>query len=418
MCSVVLLWITAQLVVITYFYGSPQGSDPGEYLKLAKSCYASGGWYPMPANIYSPWICATGLINFLILQLRVFGTCDLNVFFNLLMNVAIVFELYIIGGRFFDRRTSCIAVITWCLMYSNLMIVVPAGTEIPFLFLVLSGFCLCTSPRPRPIWMGVAGVLFTLANWIRPLAIIFLTATLIYMLYRRYSWRSYASLLFPLILTLFIIGKTTERRTGYFLYQPSLFGANLITTSNDRAYGGNATSLLSDSTSSAFIANRELYTFHQRDSIWRERAFEWILSNPDRYLWLYIKKLGGLYIEDSWSDRPLLGGDGFIDAYSTTDNKVTARAFRDRVIWMSTRSITYYLVLIAFVLAMIRWLRRCRNWRELISGQGILLLILLMGTFATCIFAVSPRYHYPYIFVVVLFASWWLSLLRHRHPLP
>jgi hypothetical protein len=398
MYVILAVWVIGQMVLIVYFWDKPQGSDQGAYMNLAKRCFEAGEWYPADSDLYMSYIWAPGFVNYLILQLHLFGTLNANLFSNLFMNIAIVAEIYYLGNRFFSKKTAQLAVIIWCFLYSNMMAVVPAGTEIPFLFLALTAFCLCL--HPGIFFPLIAGLLFTLANWIRPLAVIFLAGTIIYMLWKKYAPVHYLSLLLPLLLLVFLIGKTAERRTGYFIYQSTTSGFNLIMTANDKAYGGVATSLTKDSASTVFIDDREGLTCFQKDSIWKDRSIRWIKAHPARYGMLYVRKLAGLYVEDSWSDRPVLGGDGFVDSYAVA-GKVGKSTFIARAMQMGLKSLTYYFALVAFCYAIITSLRR----KTLLSGKGILLFILLAGTLVTCIFSVSPRYHYPYLFVVILFAA-------------
>ncbi|MDR0603902.1 MAG: glycosyltransferase family 39 protein [Bacteroidales bacterium] len=398
MYVVLAVWVVGQMALIVYFWDKPQGSDQGAYMKMAKQCFEAGEWYPGDSHLYESFIWAPGFINYLILQLHLFGTLKANLFFNLFMNIAIVAEIYYLGNRFFSKKTAQLAVIIWCFLYSNMMAVIPAGTEIPFLFSALTAFCLCL--HPRILFLSIAGLLFTLANWVRPLAVIFLAGAIVYMLWKKYAPVHYLSLLLPLLLLVFLIGKTAERRTGYFIYQSTTSGINLIMTANDKAYGGIATSLINDSTSAVFIDDREGLTFFQKDSVWKARSIQWIKAHPARYGMLYVKKLAGLYVEDSWSDRPILGGDGFVDSYVVA-GKVGKSAFIARAVQMGLKSLTYYFALVACCYGVITSLRR----KTLLSGKGILLFILLAGTLVTCIFCVSPRYHYPYLFVVILFAA-------------
>jgi hypothetical protein len=398
MYAVFAVWIVGQIVLIVYFWGKPQGSDQGEYMKLAKRCFEVGEWYPSGKDLYTSFIWAPGFVNYLILQLHLFGTLNANLFSNLFMNIAIVAEIYYLGKRFFSKKTATLAVIIWCFLYSNMMIVVPAGTEIPFLFLSLTAFCLCL--HPQILFLSMAGLLFALANWMRPLAIIFLAGAAIYMLWKKYAPVHYLSLLLPLLLLVFLVGKMTERQIGHFVYQSTTSGFNLIMTANDKAYGGVATSLTKDSTSAVFIAGEEELTCFQRDSIWTARAVRWIKAHPARFGMLFVKKLAGLYVEDSWSERPILGGDGFVDSYVVA-GKVEKSAFIARVVQMGLKSLTYYFALVAFCYAAVTSFRR-KTW---LSEKGILLFILLAGTLAICLFSVTPRYHYPYLFVVTLFAA-------------
>ncbi len=394
--AVVVLWVIAQIVVIIYFWGAPQGSDQGAYIRMAQSCYEKGEWYPMLQDVYTSYIWAPGFINFLILQLRVFGTVNANPIINVLMNVGIVYLVCYLGKHLFSKRTAYIAVIFYCMLYSNLMIVVPAGTEVPFLFLSLMAFCLCLSQRT--MWLIMASVLFALANWVRPLVVIFLPVVLVFLFAKRSSWKHYVALLLPMFITVFIIGHLTERKIGYFVYQSTTSGVNLIMTANDKAYGGVSTSLAKDTTNACYIKDVEQYTFAQRDSIRKKRSIEWIKEHPFKYIKLYTMKIGGLYIEDSWSDRPILGGDGFID--KAAHGQKSKSEFVNRVIGMGAKSVVYYILYILFLYSLVT------NRKSILTEKGILLLILLLGTGLTCIFAVSPRYHYPFLFAIIIWAAY------------
>ena len=197
---------------------------------------------------------------------------------------------------------------------------------------------------------------------------------------------------------------------GYFIFQSTTSGVNLVMTSNDKAYGGVATSLLKDSTSTAYIKNEDAYTFIQRDSIWKARSIVWIKSHPIKALGLYFKKLGGLYIEDSWADRPLLGGDGFLDSY-VNGSKVSEQKFRLEIIKRGAKSFFYYLVLLTFFYSI--FITR----KSLLSEKGAILMILIIGTLLTAVFAVSPRYHYPFAFVLVLFAAYGIDTMFKKNRL-
>ncbi|MCM1296051.1 MAG: hypothetical protein NC311_10965 [Muribaculaceae bacterium] len=97
-------------------------------------------------------------------------------------------------------------------------------------------------------------------------------------------------------------------------------------TCNDKAYGGVMSSLMSDTASSCYIPDRYKLTYQEKDSVWRSRALLWIREHPGRYAGLFALKAGGLFAEDSWADRPVLGGNGYLDnvARAGTDHRVSA----------------------------------------------------------------------------------------------
>ena len=366
-------------------------------MRIAEECFNQGEWYPMAEHVTADYIWAPGFINYLIVQLKLFGTLHFNMILNLILQMAILWLIYKIGIYFFSKQTARIGIILWCLLYSNWLVVAPAGTEIPFLFLCLSGFYLILHPKLS--FYMIAGILFAVANWIRPIMIIFLLTAVIFMVWKKTNWKYYAVLIFSLAVSIGFIGKTTEKRFGYFVYQSTTGGVNLIMTSNDKAYGGVASSVMTDPDNIAYIPEKGLLTFQQKDSIWKARSVEWILENPGKASWLYLKKIVGLYVEDSWADRPLLGGHGMIDSYVVA-GKISKQQFVLQVISRVLKSFAYYIVMIIFLYTIYKQRKKIFTFPYL-----ILLSLLAIGTAITCLLAVSPRYHYPFLFVIVLFAA-------------
>lgn len=395
------VYILIQLILVILLWDVEQSSDQGRYIKIATYCFEHGEWYPNSENINDTYIWAPGLINFFILQLKVLGTLKFNFLFNLIFNINIIYCIRYIANRFFTENTAYISIILYCLIYSNLFVILPAGTEVPFLCLSLSAFCFTLKENKYCILF--AGVLYALANWIRPLIVIFLLVSIFYMIINKYSIKNYILLFFSLFIVTGTIGFVNFQRTGYFITQSTTSGINLIMTANDKAYGGVATSLMNDSTTTVYLKNASEYTFAQKDSIWKKRAIDWILDNPIKYAKLYCLKLGGLFIEDSWSDRPILGGSGFID--KSVQNGMNNKAFFSRILLMGLKSLVYYVVCVFFIysLAIYR--------KEIFKEKGYILLILLFGTLSTCLFAVTPRYHYPFLFVIVIWAAYAINHL-------
>lgn len=40
------------------------------------------------------------------------------------------------------------------------------------------------------------------------------------------------------------------------------------------------------------------------------------------------------------------------------------------------------------------------------SSKGVILIPVILGIAITCIFSVSPRYHYPFLFAMVIWAAY------------
>lgn len=405
--AIILLWLGLQVALLAYFWDTPQTSDPANYMRIANRCFEAGQWYPYADSVYSPYIWNPGFINFLILQLKAFGTLQFNAIFNIAMNLGIVFELFFLARKFFSERVGYFSVILYCLLYSNLMVVLNTSSEVPFLFLALSALCLATLRQYR--WLILSGIIIALANWVRPAMIFFAPAILMLFLREKRSLMAYLALIVPAVAATFIIGKTAEARMGYFITQSTTTPLNLIMTANDKAYGGVATSIFSDKNSTAYIENESELTFEERGKIWQARSLAWIKENPKRYAVLYLKKIAGLYVEDSWADRSILGTSGFVDAF-VLQKKVSTGEFVFTVALMCLKSLTYYLVLLLFAYFLFS------RWHSLGFGSYYLLSIIAVGTAITCLFCVSPRYHYPFFFAIVILAACGLEqFLLRKH---
>lgn len=402
--AVAVISMVVQTVLVIVHWNTPQGSDPGIYIYLAERCAAVGQLYPCSADLYSPYLFNPGWVNLLVVCINLFGTWKVALIGNLLMSAAIIYFIYFLGKRFFSRTTGYIAVILWSTMYSNWFVPASAGSEIPFLFLSLAAVWICLK---YPEWWGylLAGVLLILANWVRPLMVIFLLFIVLRMIMTRTGFVKYVALFAPIVIGVWLIGSISLRNTGIFAPQASTSGVNLIMSANDKAYGGVAGHLLSDTTSTCYIAGVDSLTFAQRDSVYKARSIEWIKSHPGKYAMLFVKKIGGVMVEDSWADRPLLGGDGFI-SQAEVGGGTDKGAFIDRCIHMALGSLVYYVVVVLFFIAVIKYIKPIIRERD---GKLLLLILLIAGVCATCLFSVSPRYHYPYTFVLVLFAAMFLD---------
>ena len=401
----VALCLVIQLILILFYHDAEQLSDYADYISLATSCYQRGKWYPDLANMHDSYIFAPGLVNYFILQLKVFGTLKLNMFFNLLMSSGIFYFIYSITRSLFNERTACFALIGYALLYSTWWAVIPAGTEVPFLFLALLGLWLVMRYKKIGLFF-IAGVVFALANWIRPLVLIFILTAFVVMYLRKAKNLNYITLIAGFVVVLSIIGLLSKSSCGHAILQSSTSGINLAYTANDKAYGGVASSLCSDTTNLCYIADSEQYTYAQKDAIWKTRAINWIMDNKVQYVKLYLIKIPGLFAEDTWPDRAVLSGAGFVDKFA--HGEISMSEFIGRALLLLSKSIIFYAICILSLIGI--WINR----KEILSYKGVILIPLLLGVAITCIFAVSPRYHYPFFFSILIWGAYSLDSMLNK----
>lgn len=399
-----------QIVLAVLYYGEQAQLDVdcAEYERQALECYAAGCWYPAPAHLHETWIQSVGMVNYLLLQYRLFGTFALGTVLNLLLSVGILWHIFHLARHFFSLRTARFAVLLHCLVLSNLFLPIHGLTELPFLFLCLSGFRLGLSERHGPL--AAAGLCYALAYTFRPMALAFLLATLVWHAAKRRVLRP-AVLLAPFLLVVGGVGLHSRLNTGYFVTSATTGGFNLLMTANDRATGSPQLALYNDTAYLGYIPNARELTFHEKDSIWTARAVDWIRCHPARYAALYARKLLLLHGEESWAFPFIHSSYQRLGELPADADQAVAKAYgRERSRLRLVRigcSLFYLLLLPAFLAALFR-LRR-----SIFSRRGILLLIWLTGTLGTCLFSVEPRYHYPYLFVIVI---WVAALLAGEKP--
>ncbi len=416
------LWLLAQVVLLFCHLG-PQGGDWGHYIALARRCFNAGQWYPMESDILrSNYIFAPGLVNLLIFEARFMGGIWANRLIYVLMNVGLMLMVADVARRLFSARVGWWTVIVYCLLYSNWFIAQSANTELPFLFLSMLGVWIVMRQRNRPVPRValaclVAGLLIGLANWIRPLGVLYLVVVallLVLLCAKRARWAGVGSLLCGFALMACTIGLATKARTGYFCCQSTTGGFNLIMTANDKAFGGVDTQVWADPTSSAYIANRLELNCFQRDSVWRARSVEWIAEHPVRYAWLYVKKMPILLAEDSWADQRIFPADDFY--YNFHHGQYTRAEFLSRLGLKMLKSSVYYVMMVLALLAMVPLLRRRDRGAWWLTG------VFVAGMLITCFLPVQPRYHYPFLWPMIVLAAWKLNgidfkLHRNRHVL-
>ncbi|MDR2120051.1 MAG: glycosyltransferase family 39 protein [Tannerella sp.] len=396
-------WIIAQVVTLCYYRDAPQFSDAAMYDEYARQCYAHKTLYPDATQVYTNYIFNPGYVNWLLLHFLVFGSLSFVNVCNILLNVLIVWEIFLLAKYFFDRQTALISVILYCLLPSNTLIVQTHLTELPFMAAVLGA--VCSVRRDKYLLLALAGILLAAANWIRPVALLFLLPVVIYMFMHKFHARNYLSLLLPLFAATLLIGVCSKSSSGYFVYQSSSGGFNLVQGANDHADGGYGKECFKEG-NLGYIEDMAHRTFAERDSIWKARSVEWIKKNPVGYISLIPVKFARMWWGDDYLGGFLKGNPSFMSTNPSAVQKI------QRVLSGFLFSLTYYVVMLCFMTALFK-LRKKRN-----RDMYLLLLPIVLCTVMQVLIYGSQRYHYPCIPFVIFFAAWWISSLRTKKAIP
>ncbi len=397
------IWVVLQVCLVVKYWNMPNHDDALAYVKLASECIARGTWYPDVHNQYEDFIFGPGYVNLLIGIYHLFGSFSYVRLLNLLMNIAMVFEIRKLAEEIFSIKTGYYAAILYMLIFSNLYAPIAVLTDLPFTFLLLTALLLCNIRRLLPV--AVAGVLIALANWFRPLAIVFLFVILLLFIVQKRRWQSYVALALPLVLTVSLIGQSVKMRTGYFVYQAVSGGYNLAMSSFDEANGLVNFNGFGDPDNYICLPPGN-YTYMERDSLLKRASIRWISEHPFKYVSQLPFKLVALYCEDTWAERvkPDMGFRVVLSKVQGNGLKLT-----ELIICLLLKSIVYYIVLLLFLYYV--WTNRC----DLLRERNAYLLIPVLGTAVTVLFVITSRYHYPYLFAITIYAAAGLDILLQNN---
>lgn len=378
----VIIWLIAQIAVVTIFWDLPAYSDSAAYRRLALES-SDVGWYPLINHLYTEnYIFNPGYVNFLVLYLRVFGSFTGIGIVNICLNALLLWAVYDIVRKLSTQKAAYLAVIFFCLLPSNILIAAVTMSDLFFAVLMYLAISLF---RRNPWTMLAAGLLTGLANYVRPVAILFIVPLVLYAIVRKFGIKP-VTVFFTGMLTLTaLIGLINRQMTNEIFVSGSTAGVNLIMSANDDANGSYNDAVFSEG-KAGFLGDEE-YSVFEKDSIWKSRAIEWIKCNPGRFAALAPIKFGRLWLGDTYHDLSLSSQrlPGWLKALT---------------------SVPYYILCVLALVGL--WRRR----RQIFGIWGVYLLPLLGASAMHMLLYGGMRYHYPYIPVIILFAT--QAFCRHE----
>ena len=401
---IVLLFTLLQLVVLFVFGYTPYPDSNG-YILFATEALKEGEIYPTLHQLYvHPFLWNIGAINAVEASLFLFDSIlPLLVLYSLLKGLT-AWVIYAIALHITNRKTALIALLIYVLYPANYGEGTSVLSELPFLFLSLSGIYLSFKGRYLP-----GGLLFAVANWFRPMAIIFLLSICVYHFFntvsKKEAGRKIALTLSSYILTILLIGGATWLRTDRFFTQAQTGWMALMQYSwnhdsdkePDYAYFYQGDPMLSESSH---------FDCLQRDSLWRSHFLIWIQHNVDEYVSQMPRKVADTYVSDNVNLCTFIP-DKSHRSYMYEEISMPAliqsiKTFPSTVQLLTMANlIFYYFLLIAGMIGFCQ-LWKYRKYREL----SLPLSVVLTGTLLLVFFGHGEtRFHIPFMpFIIILSA--------------
>lgn len=383
--ATVLIWMIAQIIVIVYRWDAPMFSDAANYAQFAYESYGLSSWYPTYEQMHNnAWIANTGYINFLILNLYVFGSLKFVAFQQLALNCLLLFCIYKLAIKFGGNATGCFAIILFCILPSNLFNTSPLMSDLMCMSLLFASILIL---RRNFLCLFLAGMVAAIANWVRPIGIIYWPSIFIIsliLLHNKVSVRRYALYAIVYISGILVVNSCisalTYHTSGVALSGSTTKGTNMIIGCNNNSDGGYSDEVFQPGMP-GYIPQGELNAV-ERDKELTRRSVQWIINHPVKFISLIPAKIFRLWCGDYYNNT----------IYQATKEKNSMSTI---FLW----SLTYYMILLFALIGI--WKLRKDFW----GINAAILLPVILGTGMHFLMYGGMRYHYPMMPPLIFFAA-------------
>lgn len=277
---IVVIFTLLQLIVLLLFNYTPYPDSDG-YIFLAEECIANHDWYPISTKLNDyPFLWNIGAINAIVISLKLFHSIiPLLVVYGIMKGITAGL-LYQVTLTICNEKTAFITLLLYVIYPANYGEGTSTLSELPFMFFIMLGIYLSLVRN----WSITGGMMLAIANWFRPMGIVFLLALLLCLLFK---WRKSIKLLIGYVGMIVIIGTTTMYRTGLFLYQAKTGWMALMDYSSNH------------SPESTMVRERTDWNVCQKDSAWQSLFIDWVKNHPKEYIEQMPSKLINTYASDN-----------------------------------------------------------------------------------------------------------------------
>lgn len=214
------LLFLAFLLLVLFLFGYTPTNDGDGYIEYARMCIDYEEPYPCASTINGqPFIWNIGQINLVALSLYLFHSVYPILVLMCFLKAASAYLIARIAQKTCNDQIGLIALLLYVCYPNNWGQSTTILSEIPSITLLLGAvFIILHTSRVRNFF--IAGMLMAVANWFRPISLVFMGTFLLYFLFfKNKQWlRSFSSLLAGYALFILVVGTTCWLRTGYFLY--------------------------------------------------------------------------------------------------------------------------------------------------------------------------------------------------------
>lgn len=398
--EIVAIFTLLQFLILLIFGYTPYTDSTG-YIILAKDSILHGEPYPIASKIQElAFIWNIGSINTVALSLKLFHSIiPLLIVYSIMKGIS-SWLVYAISKTLFNQRIAWITLIIYVLYPANYGEGTSLLSETPFMFFILSGIYL--SLKNQSV---IGGILLAIANWYRPMAIVFLCSIIIYYLFNFKKYRHQTiQIIIGYVLMITLIGGLCYLRTGHFIYQAKTGWMSLMQYSWDHDYHHEKTAHLFANGNPNEL-NTQQYNSVQKDSVWRNNFLIWLKHNPKEYLAQMPKKLVDTYISDNVNFCVYLKDKATADyMYDPVSMRTLIHSF-PKYSWVQIMviiNLMFYYLILFFALKTIVSVMKNTQWKKIIFPMSVIVL----GTLLLLFFGHGEaRFHIPFMPFFIMLCS-------------
>lgn len=410
------------LILFLAVWGYTPTNDGDGYIEFAQICIKNKQLYPCMALIQGhPFIWNIGSINLTALSLLLFNSLYPLLVLLCIMKAITAFLIGKISQKLFSDRITIIAISIFALYPNNWGQSTTILSEIPMICLSLCAFYIAIA-KEKVFYLFVAGLIFGLANWFRPVAIVYMgTLILYYIFFINKKWiKKSFSLCSGYILFIGIVGLECYHRTGFFLYQAESLWFNMAESTYEPSvapqYGTNPY----PKGTIRYIENMDKKSAIECNEIWKQRSIEWLKQHPFKYL----KKIPGRLMYMYYNDMDNIIAFSRVkekaeDNYVTLPYKNILQRFTSlsAVQYIAIINLVYYWLLIIFSIHGGYFLIKKHEYKK-----AFLPIMIIIGGSLSLVLAIHGETRFkapfmPFIFILaaVYITSWLYKNKSHEY---
>lgn len=289
------------LIAILAIFGYTPTNDGVGYIEYAQTCIETREPYPCTNLIKGyPFIWNIGVINLTALFLKTFHSIYPILIFFCLLKALTALLIAKISESIFNSKVAVTALILYILYPNNWGEVTMVNSETPMIFLILLAFYIILKNSKNIQWLFFGGMLMAMANWFRPISLIFLGSMILYYIFfeKKNIILKTTGILSGYILIIFSLGIESYSRTGYFIYQAESLWFNMAEATYETSVKPHYNTEMYPIGTARYIDNMQDKTVIECNQIWKKRSLEWLKDNKLNYLSKVPGRLLYMYFND------------------------------------------------------------------------------------------------------------------------